>query len=76
VRIALWTRLRKRYTRPRSVRHQPLYYVVLRSGLVFRIGNQGHPCLGRVRREINWHALHEFMYYGNPLGTHTLFDGL
>ncbi len=55
---------------------KPLYYRVLGSGLVFGSEIKAIIASGQVRREINWQALHEFMYYGNALGTHTLFDGV
>ena len=55
---------------------KPLYYSLLKSGLVFGSEIKAIVASGRMRREISWEALHEFMYYGNALGTHTLFDGV
>jgi len=55
---------------------KPLYYCVLGSGLVFGSEIKAIIASGRVRRDISWHALHEFMYYGNALGSHTFFDGV
>src|SRR2546421_2093108 len=55
---------------------KPLYYRASRSGLVFGSEIKAILASGSVRRDINWHALHEFFYYGNALGTHTMFDGI
>ncbi len=55
---------------------KPLYYRASGSGIVFGSEIKAIIAAGRLRREMNWHALHEFMYYGNALGTHTLFEGI
>ena len=55
---------------------KPLYYSVLPSGVLFASEIKAILASRTVRREINWHALHEFFYYGNALGSHTLFDGI
>jgi asparagine synthase (glutamine-hydrolysing) len=55
---------------------KPLYYRVSRSGVVFGSEIKAILASGSVRRDINWHALHEFFYYGNALGTHTMFEGI
>ena len=55
---------------------KPLYYGVLESGLVFGSEIKAILASGRVRPEIDWEALHEYLYYGNALGAHTLFKGI
>lgn len=55
---------------------KPLYYCASESGLVFGSEIKALLASGRVRRDLNWHALHEFLYYGNALGTRTFFGGV
>ncbi len=55
---------------------KPLYYSVSKSGLVFGSEIKAILASRSVRREMNWRALHEFLYYGNALGTNTLFEGI
>jgi asparagine synthase (glutamine-hydrolysing) len=53
---------------------KPLYYAELDSGLVFGSEIKAVLASGRVGAEMHWPALHEYLYYGNALGSHTLFD--
>jgi len=55
---------------------KPLYYYPLESGLVFGSEIKAILASGRVRRGLNWQGLHEYLYYGHPLGENTLFDGV
>lgn len=55
---------------------KPLYYYRVGSGLVFGSEIKAILASGRVRRSLNWGALHEYLYYGNPLGENTFFEGL
>jgi asparagine synthase (glutamine-hydrolysing) len=55
---------------------KPLYYYRVGSGLVFGSEMKAILASGRVSRSLNWGALHEYLYYGNPLGENTFFEGL
>lgn len=55
---------------------KPLYYSVVGSGLVFGSEIKAILASGRVGATIDWAALHEYLYYGSALGTHTLFAGV
>lgn len=55
---------------------KPLYYYRVGSGLVFGSEIKAILASGRVRRSLHWGALHEYLYYGNPLGENTFFEGL
>lgn len=55
---------------------KPLYHYSLSSGLVFGSEIKALLASRRLRRRLNWHALHEYLYYGNALGPNTLFGGV
>jgi asparagine synthase (glutamine-hydrolysing) len=55
---------------------KPLYYCFLESGVVFGSEIKALLASDRVSRHIDVHALHEYMYFGNALGAHTMFDGI
>ena len=55
---------------------KPLYYHRSGRGLVFGSEIKAILASGRVRPEMSWQALHEFLYYGNALGTSTFFEGV
>ena len=55
---------------------KPLYYAPTRSGVVFGSEIKSILASGLVPRSINWAGLHEYMYYGNAHGAHTLFEGI
>lgn len=55
---------------------KPLYLQRLPAGLVFGSEIKAVLACGRLSPRISWPALHEFIYYGNALGSHTLFDGV
>ncbi len=55
---------------------KPLYYATSRSGLVFGSEIKAILASGRIHPTIDWQALHEYLYYGNALGSRTLFDGV
>lgn len=55
---------------------KPLYYYRVGTGLVFGSEIKAILASGRVERSMNWGALHEYLYYGNPLGENTFFAGL
>lgn len=55
---------------------KPLYYAMANGALVFGSEIKAILASGRVQPEIHWQALHEYLYYGNALGAHTLFKGV
>ncbi|MCB9849357.1 MAG: asparagine synthase (glutamine-hydrolyzing) [Phycisphaerales bacterium] len=55
---------------------KPLYVARLASGIVFGSEMKALLASQRIDRSLNWHALHEYLYYGNPLGENTHFAGI
>ncbi len=75
--LALWDSAEQTLTLARDrFGIKPLYYARFESGLVFGSEIKALLPCGHVRREMDWAALHEYLYYGNPLGERTFFDGV
>ncbi len=55
---------------------KPLYYYKDKSGIIFGSEIKALLATGEVTKELNQSALHEYFYYGNTLGEHTLFGGI
>ncbi len=55
---------------------KPLFYHPFDGGVVFGSEMKAILASGRPQRSMDWHALHEFIYYGNPLGRHTMFESI
>lgn len=55
---------------------KPLYYQTSDRAIVFGSEMKALLCSGRVARQLNWAALHEFLYYGYPIGTNTFYQGV
>jgi asparagine synthase (glutamine-hydrolysing) len=55
---------------------KPFYYYPFESGIVFGSEIKAILAAGKMARRVNPAALHEYLYYGTALGTHTLFDGV
>ena len=55
---------------------KPLYYFSSPAGLVFGSEIKALLASGRVHPQIDWQALHEYLYYGNALGAGTLFHSV
>lgn len=55
---------------------KPLYYLRGEHGIVFGSEIKALLASGRVERRIDRAALHEYLYYGTPLGERTLFAGI
>lgn len=73
--LAVWDRVEQRLHMARDrFGIKPLYYHQLKSGVVFGSEIKALLASKLVRRQMSWEGLHEYLYYGNALGTHTLFD--
>ncbi len=55
---------------------KPLYYLPLESGIVFGSEIKAILASRRASPELNSGALHEYLYYGTTLGSHTLYQGI
>lgn len=55
---------------------KPLYYYLLPSGVVFGSEIKAILASHYVRSDLNWEALHEYLYYGYVLGSKSFFDGI
>lgn len=55
---------------------KPLFYHPFDGGVVFGSEMKAILASGRPPRSMDWHALHEYIYYGNPLGRHTMFESM
>ena len=55
---------------------KPLYYRRTADGVAFGSGIKAILAADRTQREVDPQALHEYMYFGNALGTKTLFRGI
>lgn len=55
---------------------KPLYYYELPSGIVFGSEIKAVLKSGRMPVELDWAALHEYLYYGQPWREKSLFGGL
>ena len=75
--LALWdTSKQQLYLARDRFGVKPLYYYCDRSGLVFGSEIKALLASGRIARQINWQALHEYLHYGTGLGANTLFEGI
>jgi len=52
---------------------KPLYYALNERGIVFGSEIKALLAAGRTPTELDWAALHEYLYYGNPLREKTVF---
>ena len=55
---------------------KPLYYSVTDSGIVFGSEIKALLASGIIKKEIDEKSLHEYLWYGNALGSNTLFKGI
>jgi asparagine synthase (glutamine-hydrolysing) len=55
---------------------KPLYYWISDRCLVFGSEIKAVLASRRVTCDINWHAFHEYLYFGNALGANTMFQGI
>ncbi len=75
--VALWDRVDQRLTLARDrFGIKPLYLRQVGDGLIFGSEIKAVLAAGGGDRRVSWSALHEFMYYGNALGGHTMFEGI
>ena len=73
--LAVWDKTAQRLHMARDrFGIKPLYYYPFKSGVVFGSEIKSLIPSKRVRLEVDWQGLHEFLYYQNALGSHTLFD--
>lgn len=72
--VAIWDEVQKRLTVARDrFGIKPFYYFSRNSAFVFGSEIKAILKSGRVQRSLDWHALHEYLYFGNALGEHTFF---
>lgn len=75
--LAIWDSREQRLTLARDrFGIKPLYVRRVKDGIVFGSEIKAVLAAGGGERRVSWPALHEFMYFGNALGTHTMFDGI
>ena len=55
---------------------KPLYYESLSTGIVFGSEIKAILASRLTGREMSWRAFHEYLYYGNTVGTETFFEGI
>ena len=55
---------------------KPLYYAALPRGIVFGSEIKAILASGLTGREMSWRALHEYLHFGNTLGTETFFESI
>ena len=55
---------------------KPLYYGMLKEGVVFGSEIKAILASKLTDKGIDWEGFHEYLYYGYALGSHTLFKGL
>ena len=55
---------------------KPLYFQSNARGLVFGSEIKALLATDEIDRTINWHGLHEYLYYDAPLGVHTIYKGI
>ena len=55
---------------------KPLYYASVPAGIVFGSEIKAVLASRLTAREMSWRAFHEYLYYGNTLGTETFFEGI
>ena len=75
--MAIWDDWEKRlYLARDRFGIKPLYYHTTASGLAFGSEIKALLASGEVNPRLDWHGLHEYLYYDAPLGAHTLYDGV
>ena len=55
---------------------KPLYYASFSTGIVFGSEIKAILASRLTGREMSWRAFHEYLYYGNSLGTETFFESI
>ena len=55
---------------------KPLYYQTSESGIVFGSEIKSLLASGEVQARLDWHGLHEYLYYDTALGPRTLYRGV
>jgi len=55
---------------------KPLYYTMFEEGIIFGSEIKAILASGQAKRAVNWQGLHEYLYYGYGLGSHTLFESI
>lgn len=72
--LAVWDKTAQRLHMARDrFGIKSLYYYPFKSGVVFGSEIKSLIASKRLRLEMDWEGLHEYLYYGNALGSHTLF---
>lgn len=75
--FATWDAQNERLTLVRDrLGIKPLYWHRLKDGLIFASEIKGILASKRVSKRMNLHAVGEYFYHGNALGTHTFFQGI
>lgn len=75
--LAIWDAAARRLTLARDrFGIKPLYLHESDRSLAFGSEIKALLCSGRVDRRMNWAALHEYLYYGYPIGANTFYRGI
>lgn len=75
--IAIWDSRRQRLFLARDrFGIKPLYYARLGRGVIFGSEMKALLIHESLPRRMNWQALHEYTYYGNPLRENTIFESI
>ena len=75
--LAIWDKVTQSLTLARDrLGVKPLYYHRSETSLIFGSEIKSILASDDYRPQVSFKALHEFMYYGNPLGENTMFDGI
>lgn len=75
--VAIWDDREKRMVLARDrFGIKPLYYHESPRFIVFGSEMKSILASGRIPPSMNWDALHEYLYYGNPLRANTMYEGI
>lgn len=75
--LAIWDATTQRLTLARDrFGIKPLYLHQDVRTLVFGSEMKALLCSDRIARRMNWAALHEYLYYGYPIGSNTFYQGI
>ena len=75
--VAIWDNLKQELTLCRDrFGVKPLYFVRTRGGVTFASEIKALISAGVVDAKLHESAFHEFLYFGNPLGRNTMFEGV
>jgi|688.fasta_scaffold10729_6 asparagine synthase (glutamine-hydrolysing) len=75
--FAIWNQSEKELTIVRDrFGVKPLYYSYVNGDLVFASEIKALLASNLISASLNYESLHEFLYYGNPIGSKTLFKGI